>query len=70
MKQKQILTKSGYEITLQIISDNCNHIYISDRKLYPDSDSRSEEWWRQSGNGLLIPINDKEDLRQIKKLFK
>jgi hypothetical protein len=70
MKQEQILTRSGFEITLQVISDECNHIYISDRNLYPDEDSRSQEWWRQSGNGLLIPINDKKDLNRIKKLFK
>lgn len=68
MKQKQILITSGYEITLQIISDDCNHIYISDRNLYPDSDSRSEEIWRTQG--LLIPINDMKDLKKLKKLFK
>lgn len=68
MKQKSHLTKSGYEITLQIFNDNLNHIYINDRNLYPDSDSRSKDPWRTYG--LLIPINDKKDLKKIKKLFK
>lgn len=61
MKQKQILITSGYEITLQIISDECNHLYICDSNLYPDSDSRSEELWRTQG--LLIPINNKKELK-------
>lgn len=34
MKQKSHLTKSGYEITVQIFNDNLNHIYINDRNLY------------------------------------
>jgi len=70
MKHKQLLTRSGFEITVQVISKECNHIYISDRNLYSDEDLRSQEWWRQSGKGLLIPINDKKDLKRIKKLFK
>lgn len=68
MKQKSHLTKSGYEITFQIFNDNLNHIYINDRNLYPDSDSRSQDPWRTYG--LLIPVNDKKDLKKIKKLFK
>lgn len=68
MKQKSYLTKSGYNITIQIISDKINHIIISDTNLYPDSDSRSKDPWRTYG--LLIPINNKKDLKKIKKLFK
>jgi hypothetical protein len=70
MKTKYYLTKSGFQITTQVVNDKINHFYIRDTNLYPDSDSRSEEWWRQSGNVVLIPINDKKDWKKIKKLFK
>jgi hypothetical protein len=36
--------------------------------IYLDSDSRADDYWRH--RGLLIPINNDEDLEQIKKLLK
>lgn len=70
MDQRQILTRTEFEITVTVIGDEVSNLYITDRNLYPDSDSRSKERWRQSGNGITIPINDREDLKRIKKLFK
>lgn len=60
MKQELILTKSGYWITIQVMSKNISHIIIRDTNLYPDSDSRSEE-----NREWLIPINDINDLKDI-----
>jgi len=68
MKQQRYSTRSGYIITVQKFKGGANHIIIEDSNLYPDNDSRSEEIWRTQG--LLIPINDKKDLKAIKKLFK
>lgn len=48
--------------------NNISHLIITDSNLYPDEDSRSEEYWRH--NGLLIPINDDYDLKELSKLFK
>jgi hypothetical protein len=57
---------NGFIFTVQTIGD-ISHLIIQDRNLYPDGDSRSEEYWRS--HELLIPINSKKDLKEIKKLF-
>lgn len=68
MKTKSVRLKNGYAFTLQVFKGGTSHLIIDDYNLYLDNDSRSEEYWR--GNGLLIPINDKEDLKQIEELWK
>lgn len=68
MKEKSIYLKSGYKIIIQKINDNINHIIIYDNNIYPDEDSRSKEHWRLN-SGLLIPINNNEDLKELNKLF-
>ena len=65
MITKELYTKSGYVITVQILSDTINHFIIRDTNLYPDSDSRSTE-----NREMLVPINDIKDIKRIKKLFK
>ena len=67
MKEKSLMLKNGYRITVQKIND-VSHMIISDTNLYPDNDSRSSDYWRLNG-GLLIPINDNKDLKKISKLF-
>jgi len=69
MKDKRHCCRNGYWFTVQQIN-NISHLFIYDSNLYPDSDYRSQEEWRRSGVGLCIPINDKEDLKAISKLFK
>lgn len=59
-------TLNGFVFTVQKIG-NISHLIVEDRNLYPDGDSRSEEYWRLYG--LLIPINSEKDLKEIKKLF-
>jgi hypothetical protein len=66
--EKRHYCKNGYNFSVQKIGD-ISHLIISDRNIYPDEDSRSDDYWRLNG-GLLIPINDKEDLKEISKLFK
>lgn len=68
METKAVRLKNGYEFTFQRISDRVSHIIISDHNLYPDNDGRGDDYWRHEG--LIIPINNDEDLEQIKKLFK
>lgn len=68
MKTNRHSTKSGYIISVQKFKGGASHIIIEDSNLYPDDDSRSYEIWRT--RGLIIPINDKKDLKAIKKLFK
>jgi hypothetical protein len=68
MEDKRLYLKSGYEIVFQRFNKKASHIYIFDHKIYPDEDSRSEERWRR--DGLIVPINNDEDLKKIKKLFK
>lgn len=65
--EKRHYCKNGYEFSTQQIGD-ISHLIIFDHNLYPDKDSRSEDYWRH--NGLMIPINNKEDLKSIGKLFK
>lgn len=67
METKSVRLKNGYGFTLQI-SKGMSHLIIDDYNLYPESDSRSEESWRR--DGLLIPINDVEILKQLEKLWK
>lgn len=67
METKSVRLKNGYGFTLQI-GKGFSHLIIDDYNLYPDSDSRSEERWRR--DGLCIPINNDNDIKKIKKLFK
>lgn len=68
METKTTRLKNGYELTFQRMNSKVSHIIISDHNLYPDNDSRSENYWRH--NGLMIPINSDDGIKQIKKLFK
>jgi hypothetical protein len=63
MITKSVYLNTGYEITFQRISDKISHLVITDSKIYPDADSRSEEYWRK--NGLLIPLNSDENINKI-----
>lgn len=68
MEERRAYLKSGYEVLFQRFGEKASHIYIFDSKIYPDEDSRSEERWRR--DGLIIPINNDEDIKKLKKLFK
>jgi hypothetical protein len=67
METKSVRLKNGYGFTLQI-GKGVSHLIIDDYNLYSDTDSRSKESWRR--DGLLVPINDIEDLKQIEELWK
>lgn len=67
MKTKSVRLKNGYAFTLQI-GEGVSHLIIDDYNLYPDTDSRSKDSWRR--NGVMISINDEEDLKQIEELWK
>jgi len=60
MKEERLLTRSGYNITIQIINDSINHLIIRDTNLYIDFDSRSKE-----NREWLIPINNINDIKGI-----
>ena len=64
---KEHYCRNGYRLSVCQIGD-ISHISIRDSNIYPDSDSRSQDYWRI--NELIIPINDKNDLKEISKLFK
>ena len=68
METKAVHLLNGYEIVFQRFNKNASHLYITDSKIYPVEDSRSEERWRR--DGLCIPINNDKDIKKIKKLFK
>ncbi len=68
MEEKSAYLINGYKIVFQRFNKNASHLYITDSRIYPDEDSRSEDRWRR--DGLCIPINNDEDIKKIKKLFK
>ena len=48
-----------------LICDNCGSLSITDRNLYPDSDSRSER--RNLGyDTMMIPLMTREDLKDLR----
>lgn len=59
--------RNGYTISA-MKSGEVSHICITDSNCYPDNDNRSGEYWRSGG--LIVPINDNEDLEAIFKMFK
>jgi hypothetical protein len=69
-KTKSVYTVGGFTITVQILGDGdkLSHLEITDSKIYPDEDERSTEFWRR--NGLLIPINSKKKLKELRKALK
>ncbi len=67
MITKSVYLSTGYELTFQRMSDKISHLVITDNKIYPDEDSRSEEYWRK--NGLLIPLNSDENINKIIELL-
>ena len=67
MITKSVHLSTGYELTFQRMSDKISHLVITDNKIYPDEDSRSEEYWRK--NGLLIPLNSDENINKIIELL-
>ena len=70
LKTKHIHLSSGFTITIQMMGngDKVSHLEITDNKIYPDEDERSSERWRR--NGLLIPINSKKKLKELRKALK
>lgn len=66
METKSLRLLNGFELTFQRISNKVSHLIINDYNCY--NDGREEELWRRQG--MLIPINSDEDIKQIKKLFK
>lgn len=61
--------ENGFQIMVsRYKSGKTSSITIFDHKIYPDNDSRSQDYWRHSG--LTIPINNDEDLKAISKMFK
>ena len=70
LKTKHIHTSSGFTITIQMIGDGdkVSHLEITDNTIYPDEDERSNEHWRRYG--LLIPINSKKKLKELRKALK
>ena len=70
LKTKSVHTISGFKITVQMMGDGgkVSHLEIVDNKIYPDEDERSTERWRR--HGLLIPINSKKKLKELRKALK
>ena len=70
LKTVSVHTISGFTITVQMIGDGdkVSHLEITDNKIYPDEDERSGEIWRR--HGLLIPINSKNKLKELRKALK
>jgi len=68
MITKSIYLDTGYEFTIQRMSNKVSHIIIMDKNIYPDEDGRSEEYWRK--NGLLIPLNSDKNIKKLRKLLK
>ena len=70
LKTVSVHTISGFTITIQMMGngDKVSHLEITDNKIYPDEDERSNEHWRRYG--LLIPINSKKKLKELRKALK
>ena len=70
LKTKSVYTISGFTITVQMIGNGnkVSHLEITDSRIYPDEDERSNERWRR--DGLLIPINSKKKLKELRKALK
>ena len=70
LKTMSVHTISGFTITVQMMGngDKVSHLEITDNKIYPDEDERGSEHWRR--NGLLIPINSKKKLKELRKALK
>ena len=67
MITKSVYLNTGYEITFQRLSNKISHLVITDNKIYPDEDSRSEEVWRKQG--LIIPLNSDENINKVLELL-
>ena len=67
LKTTIVHLKSGYTITVQTLGKKVSHIEITDSRIYPDEDERSNEIWRR--HGLLIPINDYNKVKELIKAF-
>lgn len=64
LAQRQISSK-GYDVYVSLIGDNCGTISITDRNLYPDSDSRSVR--RDLGyDTMTITLMTREDLKDLR----
>lgn len=63
LAQRQ-LSCNGHDVYVSLVG-NCGCISITDRNLYPDSDSRSERM--NSGyNTMMIPLMTREDLKDLR----
>lgn len=58
----------GHDITISLIGD-CGSLTITDRRLFPDSDSRAERM-NLGYNTLTIPEMTREDLKRLKTAIK
>ena len=67
LKTTTVYLKSGYIITIQTLGKKMSHIEITDSRVYPDEDERSNEIWRR--HGLLILINDYNKVKELIKAF-
>ena len=58
----------GHDIHVSLIGD-CGSLTITDRRLFPDSDSRAERM-NLGYNTLTIPEMTREDLKRLKTAIK
>lgn len=64
LAQRQI-SSNGHDVYISLIGDTCGCISITDRNLYPDSDSRSKR--RDLGyDNMMIPLMTREDLKDLR----
>ena len=68
MITKSLNIDTGYRFTIQRLSSRISHLIITDSRIYPDEDSRSQESWRR--NGLIIPLNSDDNIDKLVKLLK
>jgi hypothetical protein len=62
---QRTITTSGYDVSVSLIGDECGMISITDRNLYPDSDSRAVR--RDLGyETMMIPLMSREDLKDLR----
>lgn len=61
---QRTISSQGHDVSVSLIGD-CGYISITDRNLYPDSDSRSERM-NLGYNSMMIPLMTREDLKDLR----
>ena len=64
---KQLLLRTGFNFTINIgtgVVGETTALYILDRNLYPDSDSRSER-----NSEFIVPFESIDELKTLSKLI-